>query len=200
MSRLEILKELCKAKGISINKLEQELGISQGSLGKIDNNVPKADRLYAIAQYFNVPMETFFEPISMERTHHYEKMTPLFDVAAGNGRINCDYPEEYIEDEEEKEMDGFSWCEVHGDSMYPILLDGDKVKVQYQTQTEPSDLTVIKVDGESATVKFVEIASDGIWLRAENKDVFEDKFYSVQDVLTLPISIIGKVVELKRNF
>ena len=67
MSRLEILKELCKEKGISINKLEQELDFSQGSLGKIDTNVPKADKLYALAKYFDVPMEYFFETESAKR-------------------------------------------------------------------------------------------------------------------------------------
>ncbi len=67
MSRLEILKELCKEKGISINKLEQELDFSQGSLGKIDTNVPKADKLYALARYFDVPMEFFFEGESAKR-------------------------------------------------------------------------------------------------------------------------------------
>lgn len=67
MSRLEILKELCKEKGISINKLEQELDFSQGSLGKIDTNVPKADKLYALAKYFGVPMEYFFETESAKR-------------------------------------------------------------------------------------------------------------------------------------
>lgn len=61
MGRLEILKKLCKEKGITINKLEQELEFSQGSLGKIDSNMPKADKLYALAKYFGVPMETFFE-------------------------------------------------------------------------------------------------------------------------------------------
>lgn len=61
MGRLAILKDLCKNKGITINKLEQELGLSQGSLGKFDTNVPKADKLYAISKYFDVPMEIFFD-------------------------------------------------------------------------------------------------------------------------------------------
>jgi len=208
MSRLEILKELCKAKGISINKLEQELGFSQGSLGKIDSSVPKADKLYAIAKFFGTPMEIFFEDAADKRVAHYTEQLidvvekykePVYDVAAGNGRVNGDYTDTYIE-EDEGQMEGYSWCEVHGDSMYPTLLDGDLVRVEHMTQTEPTDLTVIKVDGESATVKHVEVADNGIWLRAENKDAFEDRFYSVQDVLSLPVTIVGKVVELKRKF
>ena len=67
MSRLELLKKLCKEKGITINKLEQELDFSQGSLGKIDTNMPKADKLYALSRFFGIPMETFFEGESAKR-------------------------------------------------------------------------------------------------------------------------------------
>lgn len=77
MGKLEILKDLCRERGISINKLEQELGFSQGSLGKIDTNVPKADKLYAIAQYFQVPMEIFFEDnIESEHSAVYPTAQP----------------------------------------------------------------------------------------------------------------------------
>lgn len=206
MNRLDVLKKLCNERGISINKLEQELGFSQGSLGKINSNVPKADKLYAIARYFDVPMEVFFDSSSEARLYTYynkvkdnylEAKEPVYDVACGQGRINGDYSDEYVEEESEEDC---SWCKVCGESMSPILTDGDLVKVRHMTQTEPTDLTAIKVDGESSTIKYVEVVENGIWLRAENKDVFEDKFYSVQEVLTLPITIIGKVVELKRKF
>ncbi len=84
MGRLEILKNLCKERGISINKLEQELDFSQGSLGKIDSNVPKADKLYAIAQYFDVPMEMFFKD---EPIHYKSSKTYSFDESETNDFI-----------------------------------------------------------------------------------------------------------------
>lgn len=84
--------------------------------------------------------------------------------------------------------------------MSPLLQDGDYVKIHLQTQTSPHDLTAIKIDGESVTIKHVQVAENGVWLRAENKEVFEDKFYSVQEVLSLPVTIIGKVVLSQRNF
>lgn len=209
MTRLEILRDLCERKGISINKLEQELGFSQGSLGKIDSSVPKSDKLYAIAQYFDVPMELFFraddptilKSIEDQLDEALKKalQEPVYDVAGGQGRINDGYSGEYVTEEEE-ELDRFSWCRVCGDSMYPILQDGDYIKVEHMTQTEPTDLTVVKINGDEATVKYVSVVSDGIMLRAENKDVFEDTHYSVSDVLTMPITIVGKVVEMKRKF
>lgn len=224
MTRLEILKELCKGRDITINRLEQELGFSQGALGKINSSMPKADKLQALAQYFHVPMEILLsEDVDAETLNKFKEFPdwndilscfqdssqmppsftpisqeePVYDVAAGPGCVNGDYTDNYVNTEEE-EMNEYTWCEVHGDSMLPTLMSGDLVKVHIQTETDPHDLTVIKVDGESATIKHVEIVSDGIWLRADNKEVFPDKFYTVQEVLTLPITIIGKAVEFKR--
>lgn len=202
MTRLEMLKTLCKSRGISINKLEQELGFSQGSLAKIDTSVPKADKLYAIAQYFGIPMEDFFsdEPVHIR----YEQVVPksridemLFEVAAGNGRLNDGLPTETISETSDSDS---AWCKVCGDSMYPVLQDGDCVKVESTADVLPTDLTAIRIDGESCTIKYVEIVDNGIWVRAQNKAVFEDRFYSTREVISLPIAIIGKVVELKRRF
>lgn len=51
------IKKLCKENGISVNKLEQELSISKGSLCRIDVNKPSAEKLQKIADYFGVTVE-----------------------------------------------------------------------------------------------------------------------------------------------
>ena len=89
---------------------------------------------------------------------------------------------------------------VHGIPGNYELRDGDIVQIQPQTETEPHDFTLIKIDGETATIKFVEITAHGVWIRALNKEVFEDRFYSIQEVMTMPITIIGKVVGMQRKF
>lgn len=197
MSKYELILALCQEKGVKITNVEKELGFAKGSFKKMDSSKPSAEKIHAIASYFDVPMELFFrDDYESIKEAYLANRQPLYDVACGNGRINGDYTDEYVDESEE----GCSWCRVYGDSMSPILLDGDYVKIQHMTQTEPSDLTAVKIDGETVTIKRVEVANNGIWLRAENKAVFEDRFYSVSDVLTLPITIIGKVVEMKRKF
>lgn len=52
---LERIRELCKSKGITIQKLEKDLGLSNGSIAKNENM--RSDRLLAIANYFCVSME-----------------------------------------------------------------------------------------------------------------------------------------------
>ena len=202
---LDVIKNLCKSRGITINRLEQELGFSQGSIGKMNDSVPKADRLYKIAEYFDLPMEYFLTPDEkldyyyariQNHLQEYLKEKPLYRTAAGQGTYNGTYADEFVELVD----NNYEYAEVVGDSMLPELRNGDIVQIQPQTETSPHDFTLVKIDGENATIKFVEIADNGVWLRALNKEVFEDRFYSIQEVMTLPITIVGKVVGMQRKF
>ena len=55
MQTLDIIQKLCKENGVTIAKLERDLGFSNGSLKK--SKSIKNDRLREIAQYFHVSME-----------------------------------------------------------------------------------------------------------------------------------------------
>lgn len=55
MSIKERVKELCKEKGISLNKLEQEIGVASGYLSKLDN--PGIRTIKLIADYFDVSVD-----------------------------------------------------------------------------------------------------------------------------------------------
>lgn len=55
MDALDIIKQLCKNRGITITQLENDLSYSNGSINKAKSM--SADRLYQISQYFNVSME-----------------------------------------------------------------------------------------------------------------------------------------------
>ena len=49
------IKELCQAKGITVAKLESDLGFSNSTIRKWDNNVsPSIDKIIKIAKYFGV--------------------------------------------------------------------------------------------------------------------------------------------------
>ncbi|KKF40877.1 helix-turn-helix domain-containing protein [Streptococcus uberis] len=56
-STFEIVKELCKKQGISLNVLEEKLGLGKNSLYGLKRNQPSADRLQEIADYFNVSID-----------------------------------------------------------------------------------------------------------------------------------------------
>lgn len=50
----DIVKELCKKQGISINTLEERVGFSRNSLYSWRSSSPKPEKLNVIADYFNV--------------------------------------------------------------------------------------------------------------------------------------------------
>ena len=50
----DIIKSLCDKRGISINDLEEALGYSKNTLYRLKKQNPGADKLKAIADYFDV--------------------------------------------------------------------------------------------------------------------------------------------------
>lgn len=99
MNELEIIRRLCAEKGITIAKLEKDLGFGNGYLSKAKSL--KVDRLRMIADYFGKPFEIFatdseylFYPNGLTRE-------PLLveQVKKGNARVREDILlHEYLED------------------------------------------------------------------------------------------------------
>jgi len=54
MTLLEKTKVLCKSKGVSQRKMEQDIGISNGASSKWANSSPSMDVLQKLSKYFNV--------------------------------------------------------------------------------------------------------------------------------------------------
>lgn len=197
----EDFEKLCEERGVRVSEVAKATGISPTTFSewKKGKYTPKMDKMTRIAEYFDVPVDQ----ISGIRGNYIftvkkRTATPLYEASAGQGRVNGQYATDYMDDTEADEE--HSWCTICGDSMLPELKDGDKVRVHHQTETTPQDLTVVKVDGESCTVKYVEITDNGVWLRALNKSVYEDRFYTIREVMQLPIKVVGKVVEVRREY
>lgn len=54
MTAFDRLKELCDTQGISINKLEEKIGLGKNTLYSWKKNTPKGSNLIKVADYFNV--------------------------------------------------------------------------------------------------------------------------------------------------
>ena len=54
MALLDNIKSLCKAKGVSQRKMEQDIGISNGASSKWGSSSPSADVLQKLSSYFGV--------------------------------------------------------------------------------------------------------------------------------------------------
>ena len=83
--------------------------------------------------------------------------------------------------------------------MEPKICEGDVVIVRKQADIDSGDVAVVLVNSMDATVKKVIKSGTGISLVPFNPDYSVMEF-SAEDISRLPVSIVGKVVELRRKF
>lgn len=88
---------------------------------------------------------------------------------------------------------------LKGASMEPRMRDGDVVIVRKQDDVESGEVAVVMVNGDSATVKRIKKGPSGITL-IPNNPVFDPMFYTNDEIQSLPVRILGKVVELRAKF
>lgn len=56
------ISRLCKGKGISIAKLERDLGIGNGTIGRWGKSAPTVDNVKKVADYFGVTVDYLLAP------------------------------------------------------------------------------------------------------------------------------------------
>ena len=187
--KYEVLDRLMEINHLTAAEVCRGSGVKQATISHWKNGLysPKKDKIQMIADFFDIPVLVFYGDDLLDGYLAEGYGTNIQECAAGQGRINDGY----------ERTTEYSTVRIIGDSMYPTLHNGDLVKVHHVTNdiTE-SDFAIVKINGDECTCKHVEMTSEGIWLRAENKDAFADKFYSVQDIATLPVAIIGKAISI----
>ncbi len=176
----ERYQKLADERKVSNYKVSKETNIAQETLScwKKGKYAPKADKIEKLAEYFGVNPDFFYD----------ESIIETCEVSAGNGRIN-DASETF------KPSSG-RYAKVVGDSMYPTLHDGDFVKIVETTDVSPTDFALVRINGDEMTIKHVEVTEDGMWIRGENKDAFEDRFYTIKEIVLLPVQVVGKATEI----
>lgn len=128
----------------------------------------------------------------------YSKVIPVYSrVAAG---IPLEASGEIVDAEEipvalARTGDYFG-LRVQGDSMEPKISNGDTVIVRKQEDAESGELVVVLVNGHDATLKKLKKLQNGIMLISSNP-AYDPIIYTAEDVKTLPVQIVGKVVELR---
>lgn len=86
--------------------------------------------------------------------------------------------------------------QVVGDSMLPLLSEGDLVIVHDQDDVENGQTAIVLINGEEATVKKVIKTNEGIELHAMNP-YYPVKKFTFEEMKTIPVKIIGRVKEAK---
>ena len=94
----------------------------------------------------------------------------------------------------------FFALKIQGHSMEPRLEEGDIVIVRKQSYADSGDIAIILVNGNEATCKQIKKSDTGITLIGFNPVVYPPHFYSKEEIASLPVSIIGIVVESRHTW
>ena len=205
----ERLFKLVKENNTDINMLARILGIkSKSTIYRYMNGEmsPKITTIKYLAEYFNVneiwlmgydvPMES-----TLNKNRNRAKIPILGTVKAGYNWLAEENVIGYITDKDtikdyEKNINEYFALKVTGDSMLPLLSDGDLIIVHDQDDVESGQTAVILINGEEATVKKVIKTNEGIELHAMNP-YYPIKKFTFDDMKNIPIKIIGRVKEAK---
>lgn len=208
----QYIRELRQNKGISQEELGKMIGVKRAAVQKWECGTVKnlkRTTIQKLADYFGVSPATFvvddateyMEANTTTQINKGVKIPVLGTVAAGIPIEAIENIIDYEEIPEEMARTGeFFALKIKGDSMAPRILDGDVVIVKKQSDVDSGDIAIVLINGDEATVKCLKKQSDGIILTAYNIDVWEPKYYSKKDIQTLPVAVLGKVVELRGKF
>lgn len=88
---------------------------------------------------------------------------------------------------------------VHGDSMSPVLIENDIVIIKKQNDFENGDIVVAIINGDEATIKKGKKSDSSILLQPLNS-AYEPLIFTYEEMKSIPVTIVGIVKQLKREF
>ncbi len=190
---------------MTLEELSKEIGVSTQAIFKYENdivtNIP-LDRLEKLCIALKVKPQQLISWAEETTKNHINsvKIPVLGRVAAG---LPAEAVEDIIDYEEIPESMArggeYFGLSIKGDSMYPRILEGDVVIVRKQSTADSGDIVIALVNGDEGTCKQLYKYKDHIELKAFNP-MYKPLVYSNEDITSLPVSIIGKVVELRGKF
>ena len=179
------LKESVEKSGFSYVELEKRTGIAKSSIQRYVSGTTKKipiDAVQAISKAVGVPAEYI---LGWENPNKYLSPTITDDVVTFPvlGCIAAGYEEVAIEDWsgetveipisylKGRKQSEFFVLKVHGNSMYPLYHEKDKVLILKQNYIDHNgDVGAVIYDGECATLKRVDISDDMVRLSPINPE------------------------------
>ncbi len=197
MERLIIARE---NKGLTQEEVAKKLGVHRTTYNRYETGLrtPDLDTIAKLARIFDVTTDFLLGKHQSDDT--LQNLIPIL------GSVPAGTPIEAIEDIEEyidiypkfvKHGELFA-LRVQGDSMEPDIRPGDIVIVEKQEYIDNGDVAVVRVNGEDVTVKKVKQVADGLLLMPNNA-AYEPIFFNPEQIASLPVTIVGRVIEIRRR-
>ena len=216
----EVIKKYREEHNLSLRAFANKCGLSYTYISMLEKNTdyrtgkpiaPTLDSVKYISKAMNIPIDDLLKMLDDKQEFKLNedadiditknKIPILGTVKAGYDWLAEENITGYITDSDivknyEKNIGEYFALKVTGDSMLPLLSEGDLVIVHKQSDVESGQTAIILINGDEATVKKVIKTNDGIELHSMNP-YYPKKKFSFNDIRNLPIEIIGRVKEAK---
>lgn len=198
MELKDIIKDYKYRFQLTNDEIAQKLGVTKSTVSRwISGDVKRIqdDTLKRLNELLGYDVEPIIKGTSM-----HLKRPILGYVKAGYDMYG---ENNYMGEEEVTEEDfykGDYFLQIQGDSMTGSgIMDGDLALIKQCSYASTGDIAVVMIGGEEVTVKRIIKKPDMLILEATNPLV-ENRYFSNEEVATLPVHIIGKVVYTKTYF
>ena len=201
---MDKLKELRKKMGWTLAKLSSMTNIATNTLNQYElgKREPSLEVLNILAETFHVSVDYLMgrevdNNIQAIKINRSVTKIPVF------GKIPAGVPIDMIEDSliEDYEEIPTDWLiggneyfalRVKGESMMPKFENGDVIILKKQEDCESGAFCAVSINHTECTFKKVLKKENGITLMPLNPE-FEPLFFSKQEVVELPVTILGIV-------
>lgn len=194
------LIRLRKELNLTQEELAQKIGYTRTAISawEIGRNEPSNTDTIKLAEYFGVSTDYLLGKSDNRNSDiPVSKIPILGTVKAGYDWLAEENIIDYITLKENiPNVDEYYALRITGDSMLPLLAEGDLVIVHDQDDVESGQTAVVLINGEEATVKKVVKTNEGIELHAMNP-YYPVRKFTFEDMQKIPVKIIGRVREAK---
>jgi repressor LexA len=196
--------------GLTQSELARRIGVSRGLIAQYvtGRTRPSYDTANALSKVLQIdaikllscdrdspaplPSNTF--PFS----HGSYRIPVLATVAGGQPIFTEQNVLEWI-DYDKNPGDHIFASYIKGTSMAPRINDGDIVIFDTERGWEDGDVVIVTVNGDYATCKRIKRYENGIALISDNQ-AMTPMFYTREEVMELPVRVVGRVIESRSRF
>lgn len=203
MSISDNIKRIREQFDLTQDELGEIAGVSGGAVSTWERGTaePRMGAIQKIADHLNISKADIVDDNETTYKSTGVSIPIVSSIVAGLPADVYEDPQGYEEISHELARTGEFIClKVKGDSMSPVIQDGDLVVIRSQQDVDSGDIAAVRINGDESTLKQVQKSEAGITLIAYNPSIYPPHFYSNKEIEELPIEIDGKVVEMKRIF
>lgn len=207
------LKQAREEKNISLEEAGNKVGVNKSTVLRWENGMTekfKIPTLEILAEFYDVnPSWLMGNDVAKYRKNIKKDIigNPISTIPIlGIVKAGYDYLAQEniigtIDIEKSLVGDGSDYfaLKVKGDSMFPVLIENDIVIVKKQNDFENGDIVIAIINGDEATIKKGKKSDAGILLQPFNQN-YEPLLFTYDEMESIPVTIVGIVKQLKREF